>query len=239
MIIGNGLIAQSFRPHFDKYEDIAILFASGVSNSKLSLESEYLREKLLLQNALLQNKLLIYFSTCSIFDPTLQDSRYILHKLEMESLIVKTDNYLIIRLPNVVGKIGNPNTMFNFFINQIITGKNIQAAKNATRYIIDADDVAFWTMELINDGFHNHIINVAFPNKLHVISIINIIEDFLNMKANVSMVEGGNEYEVDLSIFTDFIYKKMPNFSLNPDYVKSIIEKYYGTLSLEFQNNKI
>lgn len=230
MIIGNGLIAQSFIPHFDKYEDIAILFASGVSNSKLSLESEYLREKLLLQNALQQNRLLVYFSTCSIFDSTLQDSRYILHKLEMESLIVKTDNYLIIRLPNVVGKIGNPNTMFNFFINQIVTGKNIQVAKNATRYIIDADDVAFWTMELIKNNFHNHIINVAFPNKLHVISIINIIEDFLNMKANVSMVEGGNEYEVDLSIFTDFIYKKMPHFSLNPHYVKSIIEKYYSTI---------
>ena len=239
MIIGNGLIAQSFRPHFDKYEEVAILFASGVSNSKLSLESEYLREKLLLQNALLQNKLLIYFSTCSIFDPTLQDSRYILHKLEMESLISKTKNYLIIRLPNVVGKIGNPNTMFNFFINQIITGKNIQVAKNATRYIIDADDVAFWTMELIKNNFHNHIINVAFPNKLRVISIINIIEDFLNVKANISMVEGGNEYEVDLSIFTDFIYKKMPNFSLSSDYIKSILEKYYSKLSLEFQNIKI
>ncbi|MBC7407536.1 MAG: NAD(P)-dependent oxidoreductase [Arcicella sp.] len=230
MIIGDGLIAQSFRPHFDIYEDNVILFASGVSNSKLTLESEYLREKLLLQNALQQNKLLVYFSTCSIFDPTLQDSRYILHKLEMEALISKTGNYLIIRLPNVVGKIGNPNTMFNFFINQIIAGKNIQVAKNATRYIIDADDVAFWTMELIKNNFHNHIINVAFPNKLHVISIINIIEDFLNMKANVSMVEGGNEYEVDLSIFTDFIYKKMPHFSLNPHYVKSIIEKYYSTI---------
>lgn len=239
MIIGNGLIAQSFRPYFDKYEDNAILFASGVSNSKLTLESEYLREKLLLQNALQQNKLLVYFSTCSIFDSTLKDSRYILHKLEMESLIVKTDNYLIIRLPNVVGKIGNPNTMFNFFINQIIAGKNIQVSKNATRYIIDADDVAFWTMELIKDGFHNHIVNVAFPNKLHVISIINIIEDFLNIKANVSIIEGGNEYEVDLSVFTDFICKKMPNFSLNPDYVKSIIEKYYSTLLLEIQNNKI
>ena len=239
MIIGDGLIAQSFRPHFDKYEDSTILFASGVSNSKLTLESEYLREKLLLQNALQQNKLLVYFSTCSIFDPTLQDSRYIVHKLEMESLIVKTDNYLIIRLPNVVGKIGNPNTMFNFFINQIIAGKNIQVSKNATRYIIDADDVAFWTMELIKDGFHNHIINVAFPNKLHVISIIKIIEDFLNIKANVNIVEGGNEYEVDLSIFNAFIYKKMPNFSITPDYVKSIIEKYYSALLIEFQNNKI
>jgi len=238
MIIGNGLIAQSFRPHFDKYEDSVILFASGVSNSKLTLESEYLREKLLLQNALQHNKLLVYFSTCSIFDPTLQDSRYILHKLEMEYLIEKNDNYLIIRLPNVVGKVGNPNTMFNFFINQIIAGKNIQVAKNATRYIIDADDVVFWIMELIKDGFHNHIINVAFPNKLHVISITKIIEDFLNIKANINIIEGGNEYEVDLSIFKAFIYKRMPNFSINPDYVKSILEKYYSSSSTEFKNNK-
>ena len=227
MIIGNGLIAQSFIPHFDKYEDSVILFASGVSNSKQTVESEYLREKLLLQNALEQDKLLVYFSTCSIFDPSLQDSRYIQHKLEMESLIEKNEIYLIIRLPNVVGKIGNPNTMFNYFINQIRAGENIQITENATRYIIDADDVAYWTMELIKDGFHNHIINVAFPNKLHVISIIKLIEEFLNVKANVNLVKGGNEYEVDLSIFTNFIRKKMPNFSINSDYVKGIIEKYY------------
>ena len=119
MIIGNGLIAQSFRPHFDKYEDTVILFASGVSNSKLTLESEYVREQLLLKDALKLNKLLVYFSTCSIFDPTLQDSKYIQHKLAMESLIEKNDKHLIVRLPNVVGKIGNPNTMYNFFINQI------------------------------------------------------------------------------------------------------------------------
>jgi nucleoside-diphosphate-sugar epimerase len=236
MIIGNGLIAQSFRPHFDIYKDNAILFASGVSNSKQTLEGEYLREKSLLQNALEQDKLLVYFSTCSIFDPTLQDSRYIQHKLEMESLIEKKDDYLIIRLPNVVGKIGNPNTMFNFFINQIIGGNHIQVAKNATRYIIDADDVAYWTMELIKDSFHNHSINIAFPNKLSVVSIIKMIENFLDIKANINLVEGGSNYEVDLSIFMNFIKKKNPHFSMNPDYVKTIIEKYYSPLLIDLQN---
>ena len=234
MIIGNGLIAQSFRPHFDKYEDTVILFASGVSNSKLTLESEYVREQLLLKDALKLNKLLVYFSTCSIFDPTLQDSKYIQHKLAMESLIEKNDKHLIVRLPNVVGKIGNPNTMFNFFINQIIAGNPIQVAKNATRYIIDADDVAYWTMELIKDGFHHHTINVAFPNKLPVMAIINMIEAFLNLEANVSLVDGGSEYEVDLSIFTDFIHKKKPDFSVDSDYVKSIIEKYYSSSLVQF-----
>jgi nucleoside-diphosphate-sugar epimerase len=237
MIIGNGLIAQSFRPYFDKYEDSTILFASGVSNSKLTLESEYVREKLLLKNALEQDKLLIYFSTCSIFDPTLQDSRYIQHKLAMESLIEKSNHYLIVRLPNVVGKIGNPNTMLNFFINQIIAGNNIQVAENATRYIIDADDVAYWTMELIKESFHHHTVNVAFPNKLHVSTIIKIIEAFLNIKANTNLINEGSEYEVDLSIFTDFIHKKMPNFSINSDYVKRIIEKYYSPILIKLQHN--
>lgn len=226
MIIGNGLIAQSFKPHFEKYEEI-ILFASGVSNSKLIVEAEYLKEKILLQNALQKDKLLVYFSTCSIFDPALKDSRYILHKLEMESLIEKTEKYLIIRLPNVVGSIGNPNTMFNYFFNQIINGETIQVANHATRYIIDVDDVAFWTMELIKDGFQNSAINVAFPNKIYVNLIIEMMEKFLNKKAIVEVVEGGNEYEIDLSVFTDFIHKKMPNFCISLDYIKGIIEKYY------------
>ncbi len=226
MIIGNGLIAQSFRPHFEKNEDV-ILFASGVSNSKMTLESEYLKEKILLQNALQQDKLLIYFSTCSIFDPALKNSRYILHKLEMESWIEKNDKYLIIRLPNVVGKIGNPNTMFNFFINQIRNNANIQVAKNATRYIIDVDDVVYWTAELVKANFNNHIINVAFPNKLSVISIIETIEAFLNTKANITLIEQGEEYEIDLTLFNDFIYKKMPDFCMSSNYINEIIEKYY------------
>ena len=226
MIIGNGLIAQSFRPHFDKNEDV-ILFASGVSNSKMTLESEYLKEKILLQNALQQDKLLIYFSTCSIFDSALKNSRYILHKLEMESWIEKNDKYLIIRLPNVVGSISNPNTMFNYFFSQIINDQTIQVANYATRYIIDVDDVAFWTMELIKDGFQNCAINVAFPNKIYVNLIIKMIEDFLNKKANIEVIEGGNEYEIDLSVFTNFIHKKMPNFCISSDYIRGIIEKYY------------
>jgi nucleoside-diphosphate-sugar epimerase len=174
MIIGNGLIAQSFKPFFDKYQDTAILFASGVSNSKLIHESEYGREKVMLEKALAQNKLVIYFSTCSIFDSTLQASRYINHKLEMESLIAKNDNYLIIRLPNVVGKTGNPNTMFNFFVNQIITGKKIEVMNKASRYIIDSVDVAYWTMELIEAGFKKNIVNLALPIKYKVVEIIEI-----------------------------------------------------------------
>jgi dTDP-4-dehydrorhamnose reductase len=237
MIIGNGLIAQSFRPYFAQYEDSAILFASGVSNSQLTLESEYLREKSLLQSALRQGKLLIYFSTCSIFDPTLQGSRYIKHKLEMEALVEKNQHHLIIRLPNVVGKIGNPNTMLNYFINQIVAGNNIQIAKNATRYIIDVDDVSFWTMELVKDGFHHHSINVAFPNKLPVLSIIRVIEEFLNREANISLIDGGSEYEVDTKLFTDFIHKKKPNFSVNSDYIKEIIKKYYSSFVVELQHN--
>lgn len=229
MIIGNGLIAQSFKPYSHKDDDI-ILFASGVSNSKLAIESEYLKEKILLEDALQQDKLLVYFSTCSIFDPALQNSRYILHKLEMESLIEKHKQYLIIRLPNVVGSMGNPNTMFNYFFTQIINGRTIQLTNHATRYIIDVDDVAFWTMQLIKDGFQNCTINVAFPNKIYVNLIVEMIEEFLDKKATIEVVEGGNEYEIDLSVFTNFVHKKLPNFYVSSDYIKGIIEKYYTKL---------
>jgi nucleoside-diphosphate-sugar epimerase len=232
MIIGNGLIAQSFKPHIDKYEDI-ILFASGVSNSKLTIESEYLREKTLLQNALLEDKLLIYFSTCSIFDPALQNSRYILHKLEMETMIENSKKFLIVRLPNVVGKIGNQNTMFNYFFNQIINGLEIQVFKNATRYIIDVDDVAYWTMKLVRDGFHNCAINIAFPNKLYVTDIIKLIEEFLNIKANIKIIEGGNPYEIDLNPFMNYVYQDKPDFSITTNYIKNIIEKYYSKVLVE------
>jgi nucleoside-diphosphate-sugar epimerase len=233
MIIGNGLIAQSFRPHMDKDENV-ILFASGVSNSKLTIESEYLREKKLLQSALLEDKLLIYFSTCSIFDPSLQSSRYILHKLEMEALLEKSKKFLIVRLPNVVGKTGNQNTMFNYFFHQIINGLEIQIFRNATRYIIDVDDVAHWTMKLLKDGRVNCAINIAFPNKMYVTDIIKLIEEFLNIKANVSIVEGGNPYELDLNPFMNYVYQKKSDFSINSNYIENIIVKYYSKMLIEF-----
>ena len=74
MVIGHGMIANVFRSYHDK-EDIVIV-ASGVSDSTHAGPSAFLREKELLINVLNTNQghLFIYFSTCSNYDPGLQES---------------------------------------------------------------------------------------------------------------------------------------------------------------------
>ena len=78
MIIGNGDLASVLPDR----EDL-IFFASGVSNSQETRESEYQREVDLLMK---QNRdsHIVYFSTLASF---YSRTRYVDHKLNMESLI--------------------------------------------------------------------------------------------------------------------------------------------------------
>ena len=142
MIIGRGLIASIFA-QYD--EDDLLIFASGVSNSLEVRAAEFEREKSLLINSLnsYPDKKIIYFSTCSICDPSKQESPYVLHKLAMEKLIDgHAQRSIILRIGNVVGHGGNPNTLFNFLSNCIRNDLHFTLHSKAGRILIDAAHIA-------------------------------------------------------------------------------------------------
>jgi hypothetical protein len=127
MVIGNGLLANAFCKYKENKD--VLIFASGVSNSKLTEAAPFQREIDLVQKHLNFKGLFVYFSTCSVSDPTLQDSQYIQHKLNIENIIQKgSKNFLIVRLPNVVGVTSNPNTMLNFFTRAVLNSHPIQSS---------------------------------------------------------------------------------------------------------------
>ena len=118
MIIGDGLIATAFLEKYDKDKNI-IIFASGVSNSQEINPSHFLREKKLLNKIILENPNIkfIYFSTILI---GYKNNPYYTHKKEMEDLIKKTStNYIIFRVPQLIGKTGNNNNLINSLVNTI------------------------------------------------------------------------------------------------------------------------
>jgi hypothetical protein len=80
MVIGNGMVAIRFESY--KTNDEFLIFASGVSNSKNINPEVYERELILLQRSIQENreKIFVYFSTCSIYDPEEENSKYVLHK---------------------------------------------------------------------------------------------------------------------------------------------------------------
>jgi len=89
MIIGTGLIANGFKSAYTHREDVCI-YRAGVSNSLCTDVREFDRERKRLYLALnnsMHTDCFVYFSTCSVSDPEIQHSAYVLHKLAMEQLV--------------------------------------------------------------------------------------------------------------------------------------------------------
>lgn len=221
MIIGNGLIAKSLQ-HIDT-EDY-LFFASGVSNSLETRSSEFSRELTLLKDSLKnhsQSKL-IYFSTLSINDQSKQDSQYVLHKLAMEEFIKSNSgNYLILRIGNIVGRGGNPNTLFNYLKSQIACNNVFTVHSRARRLLIDMDDITRFLSDACS-GISNTVINCAFPYYYNLKEIITAIEEKTGQKAVYEEVNEGDFYKVSFeegisSFFKDTTPEK---------YIKTLAEKY-------------
>ena len=134
MIIGNGDIASvlSDKPN-------RLFFASGVSNSQETRESEYAREKTLLFKQD-RNSHIVYFSSLAVL---YGKNRYVQHKREMEALIKQEFlRYTIMRLGNITWGT-NPHTLINYFRQQLKADKPI-TIQNTYRYIIDKDEFLHW-----------------------------------------------------------------------------------------------
>ena len=150
MIVGDGMLASAFQ-RAGAHDWDPVIFASGVSNSLEKDFTEYQKETDLLLNYSKLDKMLVYFSTVSIFDPSLSSNPYIHHKLKIEKIIDdRFGKYLIIRLPIVVGKSSNPHTLTNFLYRSIMNGDHFRLFQYATRYLIDLDDVVRFTEILIS-----------------------------------------------------------------------------------------
>jgi nucleoside-diphosphate-sugar epimerase len=228
VIIGDGMIARAFIKSFYDSNDL-ILFASGVSNSKEMRELEFQREEALLLSIVYKKKI-IYFSTCSIYDEELVDSPYVKHKLKIESLIEeKSKNYLILRLPQVVGFTKNLHTLTNFIFESMIKNKPINIWKYAQRNLIDIDDVVS-TVTYIqqNKLFENRVINLASPIFTSTYEIVAVFEKILNKKALLSIEEKGGSYLIDISSVSQ-IYNDL-DLVFNEQYLEKILYKYYGKI---------
>lgn len=133
-IVGSGDIASVLQDRPDR-----IYFASGVSNSQETRESEYQREIDLLWEQD-RRKHLVYFGSLSIFYST---SRYAYHKREMENLVKKCfGNYTIIRMGNIAWG-NNPHTLINFIRNKIRNREPFEI-QDVYRYVVEKEEFLYW-----------------------------------------------------------------------------------------------
>lgn len=222
MIIGKGLIATQFL----QYDcDDVVYFASGVSNSSETDKNQFLREENLVKTILSKfpNQLFIYFSTCSIYDSSKYNSPYVLHKLHIEELIKETaENYLILRVSNAVGEGGNPNLLMNYLARQIKSNATITIHNNATRNLVDVEDVRDITLQYIASNNWNKIVNVAYTENFFIPEIIQSFEENLNLKTNIISEDKGEHYSIDVHEL-DYDFTIQDKY----EYLANLIKKYY------------
>ena len=227
MIIGNGLLASAFRPYFQDAPEI-VVFASGVSNSRETHELAFLRERDLLMEALDTERFFLYLSTCSVDDPELLETPYVIHKQQMESLVRTSRDYAIFRLPQVVGTTHNPNTLTNYLYNQIVSGTHFQIWRHAKRNLIDVDDVAPIVAHLLKTCPVNRTTtNVACPFSVSILQLVATLELVTGKRASYEIVETGGLYIIDSSIAVEAA--SQIGIVFDESYIEHLIRKYYGS----------
>lgn len=228
MIIGSGLIARRFESY--NKEDNFLIFASGISNSKTTDPDAYSRETKLLRDSMRKynNKILVYFSTYSIYDPDEKNSAYVQHKLNIEHMIqLGVPRYQIFRVSNLGAMSPNPNTVLNFFFYHIKNHINFDLWINACRNIIDIDDAYLIIDHILKSKlFSNQVINVANPVNYPVKDIISAIEHFLNTKSNYIRIDKGSCFGVDISLIEPIIQTTHVRF--DERYLANLLNKYFS-----------
>lgn len=226
MVVGNGMIAKEFMSYSSI--DGIIIFASGVSDSTNTDIHAFDREFKLISDTVNYNsdKLFVYFSTCSIYDSSMQHSPYVQHKIRMENYIRdQQPQYIIFRLSNPIGYTNNTHTVVNYFINSITRQQQFEIWKNASRNIIDIDDMFLICNEIIQEKlFINSIVNIGNPQNYTVVHIINCIENHFGITGNYVEIDKGGGPVINTGL--DELYTKL-NINFDKDYFPKLLQKYF------------
>ncbi len=228
MVIGSGLMAKTFSNYENSKE--VLIFASGVSNSTETDPKQFNREYSLLKNTIALNPdyLLVYFSTLSIEDESVKKRPYIKHKLQLENYIKNhASKYIIARVSNVVGPVGNSHTIINYLVNAIKKGEKLDVWKLAERNIIDKEDVKFIIDELLKKKCSNKVVNVALSENILVTAIVSQIELYLQKKANAIYLNKGNKLSIDISVISEEITTLEKRHGKGIKYLNHLLKKYY------------
>lgn len=226
MVIGSGLLASAFSQGFSSNADVKI-FASGVSNSRETRKSEFLREREILKASLTRNGRLVYFSTCSIYDPRAKNSPYVAHKLEMEAMVLESEDNMVFRLPQAVGHTSNKSTLCNFLYDKLVNEENFDLWIYASRNLIDVADIFKIATAIIERGeATDAVLNIAAPVSHSMIEIVSTFENVLSLKARYNKIEAGFNYLINTQISDKMA--QLAGIEFDSAYLERVIKKYYA-----------
>jgi len=223
MIIGNGMIAKGFEKF--KYNNQVVIFASGVSNSGETSKVEFSREEDILKRVLKEeeDKIFIYFGTCSVYDSQSFQGCYVEHKLKMEKIVQSThSNYLIFRLPQVLGK-NNKKQLVGFLFDKL-KNDELFSLYDIERNIIDISDIEKIASRILkNKLFINSIVNIANPKNIKVLELVDLLKRVLKIKPRYTIVDKTGSLDICINDIR-FIIDELNLFHEN--YIKERVSRY-------------
>jgi nucleoside-diphosphate-sugar epimerase len=234
VIVGSGLVATAMRAALES-EGLCI-FAAGVSNSSCTDPAEFARERRRLLAALADYcsaDRFLYFSTCSVDDPSAKQSHYVRHKLEMEALVRNHPRYLVLRLPQVAGRTANPHTLLNYLYARIARSERFSLWVNSSRNFMDVEDIARITRYLVSDERAiGETINIANTQSVSMLDVVREFEYLINKPAIYDTQALGSSYAIDCSRVRQAIEKT--GVDLTKNHLGRLLEKYYGKSTRTF-----
>ena len=147
----------------------------------------------------------------------------------MEKLISKhSKDYIIFRVPQLIGNSGNSNNLVNYLVGRIKTGKSFEVYGGIKRAILDVEDLVN-LVGYCKDIITCEIVNVGGVEPISVIDLSKIIQYFFsvdmeNLKINnVGIKEDDSWTSLSSPIFKEYLTK----FKIQSEgYTEKIIRKY-------------
>ena len=174
-----------------------------------------------------KNKIM-YISTADVSNNLKNRTKYVKNKIKIEKIIKKNFNhFIILRIPQLIGKSSNKNTLINFFYNKIKEKKKIIVFKNVKRNILDIDDVIKMIQVIImNKKVNKKIITLSNKNFIKPIEIIKILEKRLKKNANYILIKTKKQ-NWKLNFNQNIVYFKNAKINFSKDYLVKAVKKYY------------
>lgn len=218
-IVGKGMLAKAFEKSLSNE---CIFFCSGVSNSQETDITQFNREEFLL-NKYLSNrkKIFVYFSSVLASKP---NTPYLLHKKRMEDIISKkSKNFIILRLPQVVGESLN-NTLLPGLIKSILRNEVINVYSNAMRNLIDVEDVVRIFDLLYKHKIKNMTVDICAKYDIQPIILVNLIANELFKSVNLVEINKESLQICDFTFLNNYLDKN--DHLRNHNYADSVAKKY-------------
>ena len=135
--------------------------------------------------------------------------------------------YLVLRLPNIVGPGGHPHQLIPSLVAQVLDG-SVVTMTDATRDLLDVEDLVSTVAALLRRGVYNRILNVASGVSTPVSRLVEVIAGVLGTSPSVVSVEGGDIQEFPLSNVRELL-PDYPRFE--SDYPVNVLRRRVPTIA--------